>query len=610
MQYTDIVVFLLVFVRIISFLGSSPIFMIKGIPSLMKIGLGLLLSYLIFGFVSYDPSHLPATLLGLAGAAVGESIFGLAMGFATTLVFQAIRMSGQLMDIQVGFSMSTEFDITGSSNTTILGNLTYLLGLLIFFLVDGHHVLIQSLLQSFDVIPLLGVNIPPEIGMFMLNLFANTFIIAIKLAAPIVIVLFLSDFTLGLIARTVPQLNIFMMGLPIKVLLGLLALTALLPGLVQIYIKAFQGIPVDINNLLKIFPLAIAFAASDKTEEATPKKKEEARKKGQVAKSREFVSAVTLLGFTLIAVAAGSFTLQTMETYLSRSLSNAGSLIMGEGDVINLLTSSVIEFIKMTLPLFVGVMVLGVIANLVQTGFIHSSEALKPKFSRLNPIEGFKRMFSGKAFVEMIKALANITIVGYVAYSFVSGEIFKILKLSDTGITTLLSVPGDIIQSELMRVAIVVCVIGIIDLVYQKRAYRKELRMTKQEVKEEYKQTEGDPKIKSAIRQRQRQMAARRMMHEVPKATVVITNPTHLAVAVRYDKSRDGAPVVVAKGADDIARRIKQVAKDNKVPVIENKPVARMLYERVEIDEAIPVEMYQAVAEILAMVYTLKKKIS
>jgi flagellar biosynthetic protein FliR/FlhB len=281
---------------------------------------------------------------------------------------------------------------------------------------------------------------------------------------------------------------------------------------------------------------------------------------------------------------------------------------MGEGQLTNVFTYSVLEFVKITIPVFAVVIVLGVMGNLVQTGFIHSSEPLKPKFSRMNPIEGFKRMFSGKAVMELLKSIANIAIVGYIAYSFVSGQIFRILNISDMGVTSLLAIPRDIIQTELMQVAIVICVIGIIDLIYQKRAYKKELRMTKQEIKEEFKQMEGDPKIKSAIRQRQRQMAQRRMMHEVPKATVVITNPTHLAIALKYHQGKDSSPIVVAKGADLVAKRIKQVAGENNVPIIENKPVARMLYEKVEIDQVIPVELYQAVAEILAVVYSLKKK--
>lgn len=608
MQYTDFIIFLLVFVRVISFLGTSPIFLVKGVPNLLKVGLGFILTFLVFNFAGVTSELIPNSAAALIGAAAGECVFGLTLGFVTTLVFQGIKMSGQLMDIQIGFSMSSEMDITGTSNVTVLGNITYMTALLIFFLIDGHHIFIQSLVQSFDVVPVLGFKIPPEIGTYILSLFTSMVILAIKLAAPVLVVLFLTDFTMGLIARTVPQLNILMLGLPVKILVGLLVFSAILPGIVSLYIKAFEGMSWDINNLLKLFPLVALFASSDKTEEPTDKKKEEARKKGQAAKSKEFVSAVTLIGIVIIMVSLGDFGLKTTETFLSRSLTNANKTFIGEGDIINLLIYSVTEFMKVTLPMFLGIMALGVLANIVQTGFMKSMDPLKPKLNRLNPAQGFKRMFSGKAFMEMLKSVANITLVGYIAYSFIQGQLFRILKLSDMGITSLLQVPRDIVQSEIMQVAMIVSIIGIIDLIYQKRQFKKELRMTKQEVKEEYKQMEGDPKIKSAIRKRQRDIASRRMMHEVPKATVVVTNPTHLSVALKYEQGGQSAPRVVAKGADDIAKRIKQVAKDNNVPIIENKPIARMLYDKVEIDERIPVEMYQAVAEILALVYSLNKK--
>lgn len=609
MDNNSFVIFLLVFIRMISFLGTSPILMIKGIPNLAKAGLGLFISLLIFNFIGYDAALFPKSLMGFVWLGVGECVFGLALGYITSLFLHAVMMSGQLMDFQIGFTMASEFDPMTSGNVSLLGNLTHFTGLLVFFLINGHHVVIEALIESYSVVPVMGVSMPPEVGTFVLALFIKIVILSVKLAAPVVIVLFITEFTMGLIARTVPQLNILMLGLPVKVLVGLLAFSAALPGIVHMYVKAFQSIPGDINNFLRLFPLAIMFASGEKTEDPTPKKKQDARKKGQVAKSREFVAAITLIGITLLVVALSSYELKTIQAFLSRSLRNAGKTYMGEGDVLSVFKFSTVEFMKITLPVFAAVMALGVIANLIQTGFIYSTEPLKPQLNRLNPIEGFKRMFSGKAFMEMLKAIANIMIIGYVTYSFVKGEFYSIIKVSDMSLNSLMAVPGEIMQSELVRVAVIISVLGIIDLLYQKYAYKKELRMTKQEIKEEYKQMEGDPQIKSKIKQKQREMAQRRMMHEVPRASVVVTNPTHLAVALRYEQGKDSAPMVVAKGADLIASKIKQIAKENKVPVIENKPVARMLYERVEINESIPIEMYQAVAEILAVVYSLKKKL-
>ncbi|HBM81492.1 MAG: flagellar biosynthesis protein FlhB [Clostridiales bacterium] len=605
-QNTEIIIFVLVFIRIISFLGVSPVFMIRGIPNLLKAATGVILTYLIYGFVSYNPSAVPQNLVGLISAAAGECLFGVILGFMTTMVFQAIRISGQLLDIQAGFSMLSEFDIN-LGRVSILGNFTYLTGLFIFFLINGHHVLIRSLIQSFSAVPVFGVNIPPDMISYFLTLFQNMMILSLKLAAPVVVVLFLTDFTMGLISRTVPQLNVLMIGLSLKTLIGVLILSIIIPELVSLYIKAFEGFTFNINDFFKLFPVAIVFASSDKTEEPTPKKIEDARKKGQVPKSREFVSAIGLICITIIAISLGDLGLNTIEDFLSRSLVNSSSVPFAAGDLFDVFMYSGQQFIKVTAPLFAGVMTVSIAANIVQTGFIHSTEPLKPKLSRLNPIEGFKRMFSGRAFFELLKSSAIIVIVGYVIYSFVIGQFDTLLKLADMGLKSLISVPKSIIDSILVKVSLVVCVLGIIDLIYQKRTYTKEMRMTKEEVKEEFKQTEGDPKIKSAIRQRQREIARRRMMQQVPKATVVITNPTHLAVALRYEQGKDDAPYVVAKGADEIAQRIKEIAKENNVPIVENKFVARLLYKKVEIDDYVPFEMYQVIAEILAQVYKLNK---
>ena len=607
MDYTGFIIFILVFVRIVSFMAVTPLFTIKGIPNIAKVGFAILLSYLTYGFAIYDKALIPNSIFSLFTCAVGECIFGLALGFITYLIFQAIKASGQFMDMQMGYSMYGQFDVTTNSNVTLMGNLTNLIGMTIFILIDGPHVLINTIVQSFDVVPVLGVNLPPEIGTYILHIFLKTMVLSIKLSAPVILALFLTDFTMGLIARAVPQLNILMMSMPIKMVVGLLVFSAALPALVHMYIKIFQDMPMDLNNFLKLFPLVMCFASSDKTEEPTDKRKEDAKKKGQVAKSREFVSAMTLIGIAILAVSFSRDAMNIIEDFLTRSINNIGRAHIAQGDITDICIYSFAQFSKVTMPIFITVMSLGVIANIAQTGFIHTTDTLKPKLSRLNPIEGFKRMFSGRALVELLKACASIAVIGYVSYNFLKGEMPTVIKTSDMGIESIAAVSADIVQSEISKVAIIVLILGVADLIYQKRAYKKDLMMTKQEIKEEYKQMEGDPLIKSKIRQKQREMASRRMMHEVPNASVIITNPTHLAVALKYEQGADSAPKLVAKGADEVAKKIKKIAAENDIPIIENKPVARMIYKEVEINEDIPVEMYQAVAEILAMVYSLKK---
>jgi flagellar biosynthetic protein FliR/FlhB len=253
------------------------------------------------------------------------------------------------------------------------------------------------------------------------------------------------------------------------------------------------------------------------------------------------------------------------------------------------------------------VMVVGIVSNVGQSGFILTNEPLKPKLERINPAEGFKRFFNKRTLVELLKSILKIALLSYVAISFLKGKIFDIMKTSDLNINGIFPFAKDLLDSQLVRFVAVMLIIGLADYIFQKRQYKKDMRMTKEEVKEEYKESEGDPLIKSRQRQRQKEMAMHRMMHEVPKATVVVTNPTHFAVALKYDKDKNSAPKVVAKGADVVAQRIKKIARENNVPIVENKPLARQLFSKVELDEEVPIELYQAVAEIIAYVYSLKK---
>ena len=256
----------------------------------------------------------------------------------------------------------------------------------------------------------------------------------------------------------------------------------------------------------------------------------------------------------------------------------------------------------------IAIMIAGIVASLMQTGFLLTGEPLKPKFSKLNPISGFKNMFSKKSFVDLLKNLAVVTVIGFIGFLYVRDNYDKILQISNTYLPSLGGQVQDLVVGIFFQVSVVLVIIAAADYFVQFKFHQKDLRMTKQEIKEEYKQMEGDPQIKSKIKQKQREMATRRMMASVADATVVITNPTHLSIALKYEEGNNEAPKVVAKGADLVALKIKEVAKENDVPIMENKPLARMIYEQVDIDREVPQEMYQAVAEILAMVYKLKNK--
>lgn len=345
----------------------------------------------------------------------------------------------------------------------------------------------------------------------------------------------------------------------------------------------------------------------EKTEQPTPKKITDARKKGTVAQSREVPSAIILLTSLGFFFFSGSWMFSSMSEFMGGILRNIGSFRVH--DITTASTLSIIilkNVLSIILPFMLAVVVAGITANIVQIGFLFSPEAFSPKLSKFNPISGIKKLFSLKAFVELVKSLIKITFVAGIAYLTIKSELKTIPTLMQMDIKDIISFIGIISFKICLYVAMALIIMAILDYAYQKYEHTKSLKMTKQEVKDENKQTEGDPKVKARIRSIQIEMSKRRMMEAVPEADVVITNPTHLAIALKFDSEKMVAPKIVAKGAGKIAERIREIAVENNVPIVENKPLARTLFKIAEIGDFIPAELYQAVAEVLAYVYRLK----
>lgn len=346
-----------------------------------------------------------------------------------------------------------------------------------------------------------------------------------------------------------------------------------------------------------------------KTEEATPKRLSDARKKGQIAKSQDLNAAVSFFVFTMLSGALGQYIYvngqRYMKDYFSRDLF---SMEITKANVGKLFMDSIIQFSLLVLP-FLGIAVLlGYLINIVQTGFLYTTEPLKPDIKKLNPIEGFKNIVSKKAAFNLIKNLLKLVLVFYISYNNLLKSSKMILNSGNIGTEKLFFFLLDFAKNLSMDIAVIMIVLGILDYVMQKREYKENLKMSLQEIKDEYKEMEGDPQIKSQRRQKQRQIAMGRMMADIPSSTVVITNPTHLAVVLRYDTTKDEAPIVTAKGADLLAQKIREMAKEHDIPIMENKPLARTMYKEVEVGDYIPMELYQAIAEILALVYEMNEK--
>jgi flagellar biosynthetic protein FlhB len=349
--------------------------------------------------------------------------------------------------------------------------------------------------------------------------------------------------------------------------------------------------------------------AGEKTEQATPRRREEARKKGQVFRSVDLNSAIIILASFAVVYFTFPYTVQSIKIFMAQYLGQQTATNFTPS-MVNVIFLSALELMFRTaFPIMVTAALAGLITNLLQVGFILSGETLTVKLERINPIEGFKRIFSKRALVELVKSLMKIILTGYVVYKVVSSHLVMLPLFMDMEVVQIVKVLLGIVFEMAMKVGLVLLVLGVLDYLYQRWEHEQSLKMSKQEVKEEYKQIEGDPQIKSKQKQRQREMAMKRMMAEVPKADVVITNPTHFAVALKYESKQMTAPLVVAKGQDFIALRIKDIARENKVTIVENPPLARTLFYVTDIGDVIPEDLYQAVAEVLAFVYRQKKKI-
>ncbi|MDM5278414.1 flagellar biosynthesis protein FlhB [Paenibacillus silvae] len=355
--------------------------------------------------------------------------------------------------------------------------------------------------------------------------------------------------------------------------------------------------------------LDLQLFSGEKTEKATPKKRQDARKKGQVVKSAEISGASILLFTFLTLMIFSGFYKDRIVRLFTDIFMNRLSMEVNSENVMALMMRYGIEVMLLLAPVLLVAYIAALIVNYMQVGFLLVGEGLKPKLEKLDPIKGFKNIFSMRSLVEFAKSVLKMMIIGYLVYSTIVQYKSDIAALSHFSLDAILHFAASITLNLGVKIAVALMVLAIFDYIYQKYDHEKKLRMSKQDIKDEYKKMEGDPLIKGKIRERQRRMAMQRMMQEVPNADVIITNPTHFAVALKYEGSEMEAPQIIAKGQDYVALRIKEIAKEHGVITMENKPLARALFQRAEIGDAIPADLFQAVAEVLAYVYKLKGRV-
>ena len=603
-----------VFIRLIAFFSCLSVIFPSGTPNVFKVTFTLFISIIISCTVNVHVEV--SSTYDLINIAVMETITGLVLGYITSICINSLKIAGSLIDQQLGLSMVNIYDPNSKDNTTLIENMVYWIGIMVFFTMNGHHKLITGISQSFKLVKIGSPILTNNYG-YIVNVFIQCFIIGFKIAVPIILALIITDFIMGLISRSVPQLNVMIIGMPLKILVGIMFFVISLPFI----LNELHNLLVHMTDILNgtfmsghssyftaMAPLGAMLSTDDKTEEPSSKKIKDARKSGNVAKSKEVVTTLTLLGVLMIIYSMSDFVIlqlkESIVRYLNIGFTNEFSMkIVG-----NLLMMLLAGFMKIIIPIGMIIIVFSAIGNVMQSGFLMTTDPLKPKLSKLNPINGFKNMFSMKSLGNLIKSIILVAILFKVGYSFMSKNFMGILKTGDIYLPYLMSTIITLVKELIQSILLALFVISVLDFAYQKYMYKKDLKMTKQEVKEEYKQMEGNPEIKGKIKQKQREMASRRMMEAVPSASVIVTNPTHISIAIKYEKGKDQAPIVVAKGADIVAFKIREIAKAHDIPIIENKPLARLMYKEVEIEEEVPEKVYQEVAEVLVAVYKIKNR--
>jgi len=348
-------------------------------------------------------------------------------------------------------------------------------------------------------------------------------------------------------------------------------------------------------------------SSQDKTEEATPHKREESRKKGSVARSAEMNSAFILFFGLLILYFGGTSLATTIASMTRTILTNSSAIVISKTSVHYYMVEGIVMCFYLLAPVLLGLLVVGFGASVAQVGFYFSPEALAVKWNKLNPLAGMRKvMISRHTMAELVKNLLKVGVIAIVAYVSIKGSMGDTLSLMDGDVRGILTFLVDSALSAAFKIGLAFLALALFDYLFQRFEFERDIRMTKQEVKEETKTTEGDPFVKGRIRTVQRQIAYKRMMHDVPKADVVVTNPTHVAVALKYEAGKMDAPRVVAKGAELIAQRIKDIARKYNIPIVEDKVLARALYKSVDIGDAIPEKLFQAVAQLLAYIFRMK----
>jgi flagellar biosynthetic protein FliR/FlhB len=473
----------LVFLRITSYFIAVEIFFPSGTPQIMKGVFSLILSFGIISGIDYSTINDINNSYILVFYAISEIMTGLILGYITNLIFQAVTLAGAWMDIHAGFSMISILNPTSRTTSTLLGNFAYFISLAFFFIVDGHHVVIKMLVESIKIVPIGKTIVYQETLMGVMQTIFSYFTLGVKIAIPLVLIIVITDVCLGLISRTVPTIPIMIFGMPIKNMLGLLTFIILLPMMLKLVGSAIYNLPSifrEIVNLVPAVPLALIFASDDKTEEATPKKKSESRNKGQLARSKDVSVAITMLVCTMLISSLWGTLTSGFKDVIIYFLKLPMLENFDQGTLSNIVITVILKIAALLLPFALPIMIGGIVASLLQTGFLFTGEPLKPSFGKLNPLSGMKNMISKRSLVDLGKNMIVITIVSVLAYKYILANYQSILGISNLYLPSLGDEVKNLVVGIFKQISIVLFIIAASDYFLQIRMHNKEMKMTKQ----------------------------------------------------------------------------------------------------------------------------------
>ncbi len=602
----DLKILLLILIRVSSFFLVSPVFFPKGISNIFKIIFSFCLSFVLFSVGFPNLNITVQNGVQYIFLIFFEAIIGILIGIFVNLLFQLFSSIGSIIDSQGGFSSAQVFDPLTNNNSSIVEKLFYWISLSVFILLNGHHYLIKAFVFTYDKIKIGDFSITGNILNTFIDTIFTIFRASFMIIVPIIIVLIFVDIILGIISKIIPKINIIVISFPFKIAVTMVLLILS----IKFIFNRFTTLYVDFNNLIfKIFsvaPILLVFS-DDKTEDPTPQKLKKTKEEGNVAKSEFLSSAISILGVVAV-ILMGKYILNELKSIMIYFLKDGIAYSYASYDVVyifKIIVKKLLVLIILPSTIFIT---LSIISNVIQTGFLVTPKLLKPNFKQLNPMSNIKSIFSIKALFDLIRDFIVILILCYVSYKFILDNIEEFYRISNFKIKYSFASIIPLFNSIFLKIFMIVGAIGVVDFGIEKFRYKKKLKMTKQEVKEEFKQMEGDPEVKAQIRQKGKQIIMQNMMSNVKDASVVVTNPTHISIALRYKQGEDSAPKVVAKGINHIAYKIKEIAQENDIPIVEDKYLARFIYKNVEIDQEIPEEIYKAVADILTYIFKLNSK--